>query len=157
MQQNFQFTVENEDLRDRMSLIGKGEAVVIDYLPYVPPMQLEKVIQAVNNREELDAAKNLILSHYFSLQKSNRSLAKRLKSHNTAHRSRRKPTADSPLIEEELSYAAAKNALSFQSSDSVRDAPSQQLSPKAPELVPVTQKQQEEARYRIRTHSKGKS
>lgn len=65
-----------------MSLLGKGEAVVIDYLPYITPMQLENVIQAVNSREELDAAKNLILSHYFSLQKSNRSLAKRLKSNN---------------------------------------------------------------------------
>jgi regulator of replication initiation timing len=67
VQQNFQFTVENEDLRDRMSLLGKGEAVSIDYLPYMPPMHLEKVIEAVNNREELEAAKSLILSYYFSL------------------------------------------------------------------------------------------
>ena len=27
VQQNFQFTIENEDLRDRMNLLGKGEPV----------------------------------------------------------------------------------------------------------------------------------
>lgn len=59
-----------------MNLIGHGQAVGIDYLPYIPPMQLENVISAVSNQNELEEAKQLILSHYFSLQKNNRNLAK---------------------------------------------------------------------------------
>jgi len=59
--------MENEDLRDRMNLIGHGEAVYIDYLPYMPPMHLETVIERATSKQELDDAKLLILSHYFSL------------------------------------------------------------------------------------------
>lgn len=50
-----------------MNLVGHGEAVSIEYLPYIPPMQLENVIQQVTTRQDLEDAKQLILSHYFSL------------------------------------------------------------------------------------------
>ena len=59
--------MENEDLRDRMNLMGKANPVVIDYLPYLPPMQLEKVVSGIRNKQELENAKSLILSYYFSL------------------------------------------------------------------------------------------
>ena len=47
--------------------MGKANPVVIDYLPYLPPMQLEKVVSGIRNKQELENAKSLILSYYFSL------------------------------------------------------------------------------------------
>jgi len=47
MQQNFQFTVENEDLRDRLHLIGHEKQVSIDYLPYIAPLAIEKLLEEV--------------------------------------------------------------------------------------------------------------
>lgn len=57
MQQNFQLNIENEDLRDRMHLVGQGEAVSIDYLPYMPAMKLEHVIEKVKSKQDLETAK----------------------------------------------------------------------------------------------------
>jgi hypothetical protein len=62
-----------------MHLLGQGSPAVIDYLPYLPPMHLENTIQSISNQKDLDNAKHEILSHYFSLQKMNRSLARQLK------------------------------------------------------------------------------
>lgn len=43
--------IENEDLRDRITLLGKGDdfgnGVSIDYLPYLAPRLLEKSISKV--------------------------------------------------------------------------------------------------------------
>jgi len=41
--QNYQYKVENEDLRDRLNLLGEEKGVVnIEYLPYIAPGSVEK-------------------------------------------------------------------------------------------------------------------
>ena len=63
-----------------MNLLGQGDQIIIDYMPYIPPMQLENLINSITDTDKLINAKNVILSHFFSLNKHNRSLARRLKS-----------------------------------------------------------------------------
>lgn len=72
MQTNFQLMVESEDLRDRLNLIGQEEGTSIDFLPYLIPNQLEKTLKKVENLDELQNVKNMVLTHIFSLRKDNR-------------------------------------------------------------------------------------
>ena len=44
LQQNFQLVVENEDLRDRLNLVGQQQGVFIEHVPYQAPFELEKTI-----------------------------------------------------------------------------------------------------------------
>ena len=41
IQQNFQLVVENEDLRDRLNLIGQEKGIHIDNIPYQAPLELD--------------------------------------------------------------------------------------------------------------------
>ena len=78
MQTNFQLMIENEDLRDRLSLADQHEGTSIDYLPYLAHKQLEKTIQRIQNPEELSKVKNMMLTHVHSLRKDNRNLQRRI-------------------------------------------------------------------------------
>ena len=54
MSTNFQLMIENEDLRDRIALLGQSDGVSIDSLPYLIPRQLEKSVGQVKSSEELE-------------------------------------------------------------------------------------------------------
>ena len=64
--------IENEDLRDQISLVAQKGGASIDYLPYLVPKQFEKAVERVQDSFELDKVKNMILTHVYSLRKDNR-------------------------------------------------------------------------------------
>ena len=53
MQTNFQLTIENEDLRERLNLANLSEGTSIDYMPYLVHKQLEKNVSKVQSSDEL--------------------------------------------------------------------------------------------------------
>ena len=71
--------IENEDLRDRLNLVGQNSGVHVDHIPYQAPLELENVIENADGKDALAAAKNFILSNVFSLRKQNRALNRRIK------------------------------------------------------------------------------
>ncbi len=66
---NYQYKVENEDLRDRLNLLSEEKlgGVSIDYLPYIPKGSVEVMCDNINTAEELRNAKIAIFSHIFSV------------------------------------------------------------------------------------------
>ena len=78
MQTNFQLMIENEDLRDRLSLVTQKDGTSIDYMPYLAHRQLEKNVNQVEKTEELSKVKNMVLTHVHSLRKDNRQLKRRI-------------------------------------------------------------------------------
>lgn len=77
---NYQYKVENEDLRDRLYMLGEQKGGVnIEYMPYIASGSIETLCNSIKTAEELRESKNLILNQVFSLQKDNRTLLSRLK------------------------------------------------------------------------------
>lgn len=65
-----------------MNLLGDERGGVnIEYLPYIPVGQIEKACDEINTPEQLRDSKVFIFNHIFSLQKENRALLRRIKSH----------------------------------------------------------------------------
>ena len=66
--QNYQYKVENEDLRDRLNLLGEDKGVVnIEYMPYIAPGSVEKACDEIDSTEQLRESKIMIFNHIFSL------------------------------------------------------------------------------------------
>ena len=77
---NYQYKVENEDLRDRLYMLGEQRGGVnIQYMPYIASGSVETLCDQIKSAEELHESKNFILNHIFSLQKDNRTLLSRIK------------------------------------------------------------------------------
>ena len=72
MQTNFQLTIENEDLRDRLNLASEKDGTSIDYMPYLAHKQLEKKVNSISSIDDLSKVKNMVLTHVHSLRKDNR-------------------------------------------------------------------------------------
>ena len=81
--------IENEDLRDRLSLATTDEGTSIDYLPYLAHKQLEQNVQKIQNPEELGIVKNMILTHVHSLRKDNRNLQRRIQNFEEKYQERK--------------------------------------------------------------------
>lgn len=46
---NYQYKIENEDLRDRLNLVGEERGGInIEYLPYIPAGQIEKACDSID-------------------------------------------------------------------------------------------------------------
>ena len=95
--ENYQLKIENEDLRDRLSLITQDEGYTIDYQAYLPVLDFENIINHCRNLEELTSAKSLILTYIFSLKKENRNLIKRLNNREVSKKSSMGPRKHSQL------------------------------------------------------------
>lgn len=96
---NYQLTIENEDLRDRLNLLGETRGSLnIEYMPYIAAGSVEKLCDSVHTEQELRDAKITIFNHIFSLQKDNRALLKRMKSQSnrTVSPDRRPSTVNIP-------------------------------------------------------------
>lgn len=78
---NYQYKVENEDLRDRLSLLGEQRlgGVNIEYKAYLPAGTVERLCDEIDTVEQLRVSKIEIFNHIFSVQKENRALLRRLK------------------------------------------------------------------------------
>lgn len=65
---NYQYKVENEDLRDRLYMLGEYKGGVnIEYMPYIASGSIETLCNSIKTAEELRESKNLILNQIFSL------------------------------------------------------------------------------------------
>ena len=65
---NYQYKIENEDLRDRLNLVGEEwGSINIEYIPYIPVGQVEKVCDEIDTPEQLRESKIFIFNHIFSL------------------------------------------------------------------------------------------
>jgi len=65
---NYQYKIENEDLRDRLNLVGEERGGInIEYIPYIPVGQVEKVCDEIDTPEQLRESKIFIFNHIFSL------------------------------------------------------------------------------------------
>lgn len=83
---NYQYKIENEDLRDRLNLLGEERGGInIEYIPYIPVGQVERACDEIDTPEQLRESKIFIFNHIFSLQKENRALLRRIKT-TTEHR-----------------------------------------------------------------------
>ena len=71
--------VENEDLRDRLNLVGTKQNIYIEHIPYQNSFDFEGLMKSIDSKEALGSAKNIILSNVFSLRKQNRALNRRIK------------------------------------------------------------------------------
>jgi hypothetical protein len=57
-QSNYQYKIENEDLRDRLSLLGEMRGNInIEYMPYIAAGSVEKMCDNINTLQELRDSK----------------------------------------------------------------------------------------------------
>lgn len=112
-QNNYQLKIENEDLRDRLNLLGEDrlQGANIEYMPYIAAGSVEKLCDSINSSEQLKEAKILIFNHMFSLQKENRALHRRLKAND--NRSRQK----TDMTEQSITLNLHQRPSSFQPLD----------------------------------------
>jgi len=90
LRNNYQYKIENEDLRDRLNLLGEERGGVnIEFIPYIPAGQVEKACDDIDTPEQLRESKIFIFNHIFSLQKENRALLRRIKTNE--HKSKKGP------------------------------------------------------------------
>jgi len=65
---NYQYKIENEDLRDRLNLVGEERGGInIEYIPYIPVGQVEKDCDEIDTPEQLRESKIFVFNHIFSL------------------------------------------------------------------------------------------
>lgn len=65
---NYQYKIENEDLRDRLNLLGEERGGVnIEFIPYIPAGLVESACDSIDTLEQLRESKIFIFNHIFTL------------------------------------------------------------------------------------------